>query len=280
MQVLARKDGSGVVDSCVNSKSTTSSPPRNLRPPARFVYNLNRFPVLCSGLNSRFYVPLSGPRLGLTSNISVSSRFYVQCRDLPDRPELPQLSIQPCGKLVLSQRVLVPQRWFTPLEKALDETVLLSLVTSYSDENYADYGAKTPPPPLLYLQSSPAFQLTYSPVPSALESTDNKTKPLEMFLSSWCPASSNIDLAGLTLSTFDFQKCSGNCYIVLTNLTSFSFPPSHPFTIFRGLLLAILTTSSSSTSFISTTTRAPLWACSGHPRSRWSFLILILVASQ
>ena len=46
-------------------------------------------------------------------------------------------------QLVLSRQVLVPQRWFTPQEKALDERILLNPVTSYSDKNYADDGAKT-----------------------------------------------------------------------------------------------------------------------------------------
>ena len=46
-------------------------------------------------------------------------------------------------QLVLSRRVSVPQRWFTPQEKALDERILLNPVTSYSDKNYADNVAKT-----------------------------------------------------------------------------------------------------------------------------------------
>ena len=46
-------------------------------------------------------------------------------------------------KLVLSRQVSVPQRWFTPQEKALDERILLNPVTSYSDKNYADDVAKT-----------------------------------------------------------------------------------------------------------------------------------------
>ena len=46
-------------------------------------------------------------------------------------------------QLVLSRQVSVPQRWFTPQEKALDERILLNPVTSYSDKNYADNVAKT-----------------------------------------------------------------------------------------------------------------------------------------
>ena len=46
-------------------------------------------------------------------------------------------------QLVLSRQVLVPQRWFTPQEKALDERILLNPVTSYSDKNYAAAGGKT-----------------------------------------------------------------------------------------------------------------------------------------
>ena len=46
-------------------------------------------------------------------------------------------------QLVLSRQVLVPQRWFTPQEKALDERILLKPVTSYSDKNYAAAGGKT-----------------------------------------------------------------------------------------------------------------------------------------
>ena len=45
-------------------------------------------------------------------------------------------------QLVLSQQVSVPQRWFTPQEKALDERILLNPFTSYSDKNYAADGAK------------------------------------------------------------------------------------------------------------------------------------------
>ena len=46
-------------------------------------------------------------------------------------------------QLVLSRQVSVPQRLFTPQEKAL-----LNPVTSYSDKNYADDGAKTATMPL------------------------------------------------------------------------------------------------------------------------------------
>ena len=125
---------------------------------------------------------------GSTSNIAVLVRFNVQHRILPDLPELPnscefvcawlvyvpasstsalavpQLSIQPFGKLPLSLQVLVPQRWFTPLRIANNETVLMIPVTCYSDENYADYGAKTVADSPAAFCSSPILTTFLSPL--------------------------------------------------------------------------------------------------------------------
>ena len=44
------------------------------------------------------------------------------------------------GKLDVSQRVLVPQRWVTSLNEAHNESLLMSLSSSVLDMNY---GAKT-----------------------------------------------------------------------------------------------------------------------------------------
>ena len=47
------------------------------------------------------------------------------------------------SKLDVSQRVLVPQEWFTPLRKAYEERINLRLFLRCLDMNYADDGAKT-----------------------------------------------------------------------------------------------------------------------------------------
>ena len=158
------------MDSCVNQRSTTSSPPRGVNPLARFVYTLNLWlPIHRSSLAGRFYVPLSGPPLGSTSNIAVSIQFYVQCCDLSDLPKLLHIPLHtntylnstpatstsvlvaPCCSYnpvqpsqltfaavsskevcpAISQQVSVPQRWFTPQKIALVERIQISLVLSY-----------------------------------------------------------------------------------------------------------------------------------------------------
>ena len=250
MQVLARKDGSGAVDSCVNQRSTTSSPPRGVNPLARFAYNLNLwFSVHCSGFDGWFYVPLSGPSLGSTSNIAVSSRFYVQCRNLSDCTELLHIPphtntylnpttatstsvlVAPCFSYnpaqtsqltfaavsskevcpTISQQVSVPQRWFAPQKIALVERVQISLVLSYLDTNCAYDGAKTPSTPV--------------PVSSTLDNPGNSTKPLELFLPSCllqyrsvCPQSQHIQLSAVLMRLL-------NCFDFFDKIFFPTFPP-------------------------------------------------------
>ena len=145
-------------------------------------------PSLCQSVPLRFGLSSAVSGSGSTSNKAVLVRFNVQHRVLPDLPELPnscefvcaclvyvpasstsvlavpQLSIHPCGKLPLSLQVLVPQRWFTPLRIANSETVLMRPVTSYWDENYADYGAKTVADSPAAFCSSPILTTFLSPL--------------------------------------------------------------------------------------------------------------------
>ena len=174
---MARKYRSGTAVACVIPSTSTSSPPRELCPPARLV----------NGVHPRLLILGSGLNLGFTSNIAVPGWFNVQYRVLPDqsyplysceylnsiaitKPASSTSALAPLLPTIhsfLSRRVLVPQRWFTYQQKALDERVLLSLVTSYSDKNYAIYGAKTAADaPAAFIQTFPGNftkQLELSP---------------------------------------------------------------------------------------------------------------------
>ena len=108
-------------------------------------------------------------------------------------------------KSAVTRPIFIPQRSFTPLQKANDERSQMSLISSELDKNYADYDVKTGRDFLnyisLYSQHSPLELIV---VPRSQLVQNNALAPLELYLLSGVQPHKSLPAQNIAHSTFEF----------------------------------------------------------------------------